>query len=122
VFPAVSTTNADIKVNSDKADAWLQCYNGFVDNVAAALPPGKRIPAGVLVVMSDLEVEQAKVHLDKVYANVLAAAKVEATVTMAQRDAWTKATVDYATEVNNKVYVVTRQAKLVMEMIARKMN
>lgn len=37
VFPAVSTTQADIKANTGLAEVWLQCYKGFVDNLAVAL-------------------------------------------------------------------------------------
>ncbi len=119
VFPAVSTNKDEIQTTAAKADAWVQCYKGFVDNMASAMPPGKRIPEDVLTLMSDQEVEQAKTHLDKVYAGMLATAKAEATSTLAQRDAWIKATNTYVAETNKANEARTKEAQRQLETAAR---
>jgi TPR repeat protein len=119
VIPAVSIRNSDIKDTTEAINTWSTCHNGFANHVAEALPPGKAIPADVLVLMSEQEVEQAKVHLDKVYSRVLAGAKVEADAIMAQRDAWNTATAAYVAKTNEAIAERTRQTKIEMEQSER---
>lgn len=119
-IPPVSTTNAEMKIKSDEINAWIGCYNGIVANVEAALPPGKSIPGDVLVLMSDQEIEQAKLHLDKVLAQVGARAKADADKVMAQRDAWNKATLAYAEAENQRIATDTKMSLLQQELNERK--
>jgi uncharacterized protein len=111
-IPAQSTEQKDIKATTEALNHWSACYNGFVANVAAAMPPGKAIPADVAELMSEAELSQAREHLDKVYARVLADAKKDADATLARRDAWHRATASYAAKTNESVEARTRQAAL----------
>ena len=75
---------------------------GFIANIADAHPAGKRIPADVLELMSEAEVQQAVAHLDQVYGATVAEAKGRALPFMAQRDAWHAATTAYVSESNKR--------------------
>jgi hypothetical protein len=96
-LPAVSKTKAEIKATSEKIDAWHACYNGFVANMNDALPPGKRIPAETLDMMTPAEGAQAQRHLDGVYSRLIAQAKTNAAAFNAQEAAWRKGTETYVT-------------------------
>lgn len=107
-IPAVSKDNKEINKMAAAINAWNECYKGFIGNIADASPAGKRIPADVLELMTEAEVQQAIVHLDKVYAATLADAKGKALPFLAQRDAWQQATIGYVTE-SNKVAELSKQ-------------
>jgi TPR repeat protein len=92
VIPAESISNADIKAKATEIDHWVDCHNGFVRNVQSALPAGKAIPEDVLVLMNETEITQARLHLEQVYARVLAAAQSDADAVLAKREAWSVAT------------------------------
>lgn len=116
VIAQQSSSNADIKATSDAIKAWSDCYNGFVDHVSQALPPGKAIPGDLLELMSELELAQSRAHLDQVYARVLADAKARADATLARRDAWEKATQAYAKTANAQV---AADSKLIQDKLER---
>lgn len=101
-----STNNGEIKQTEAGVAAWQACYNGFAKRMADALPVGKQIPPGVLDLMSDAEVEQAKLHLGQVYSRVAADAKDGADKIVAAYGAWRDATAAY----------VNRQNELAREM------
>jgi hypothetical protein len=92
-FPEYSETKRAVKAVSAASDTYTACYNGFVDNLANALPPGKRIPEEVALLMSEQELGHARQHLAKVYAQVAARGKLAADQAMAQREEWMKQTV-----------------------------
>lgn len=117
--PAVSKTNADIKATGAVIAAWQACYNGFTDNLNSALPPGKRIPAELAVVMSEQEVQQAKLHLSKVYGEAIDKAQASATAIVAQRTQWESATLASAEEQNRASAALALQAKLALEASSR---
>lgn len=111
-IPKVSTTNGDIKTVSDAVATWQTCYNGFVANVNAALPPGKRIPDEVAALMTPHEMAAASAHLDQVYGGVIARAQATASTVAKERDAWQKATEQYVAA-QNRSLEATR--KIMME-------
>lgn len=118
-IPAVSKTNADIKATNAVIAAWHACHNGLVDNLNSALPPGKRIPAEVAVVMSEEEVQRANAHLNKVYTEAMDKAQASATAMVARRRQWEAATVASAEEQNRATEMLARQTKLALEMDER---
>lgn len=96
VLPPVSKTNAEIKAVEQRYAAWQQCYNGFVQNLNDALPPGKRIPGDIFKLMNQLEYDQSVAHLDRVYSSVTSqAAKAAEAISSDYRD-WREATAAYA--------------------------
>jgi hypothetical protein len=80
---------------SARIEAFSACYNGFVDNLAAALPAGKRIPAEVVNMMTPAEAAQAQRHLDTVYARLAADRKRSAEDFAWQAEVWRSATEQY---------------------------
>ncbi|WP_051293469.1 sel1 repeat family protein [Pseudoduganella violaceinigra] len=105
-FPAQSKTNDEI-VRLEKAHGeWQKCYNGFVQNLGDALPPGKRIPQDISRLMNQPEYDQAIAHLDKVYRAVSRQEGEAATATTAAYQAWHKST---------EQFVATRNAESKLE-------
>lgn len=94
-LPGVSKTKAEIKATSEKIAAWHDCYNRFVANMNDALPPGKRIPAETLDMMTPSEGAQAQHHLDAVYSGLIKKASLDAAEFGVQEAAWRKATETY---------------------------
>ena len=94
-LPVVSRTKAEIKSVAGKIEAWHACYNGFVENLNNALPPGKRIPADVVDMMTPAEGAQAQRHLDSVYGSLASKARADAADVDAREAAWRKATEAY---------------------------
>lgn len=97
-LPPVSVTRSEIKSVSAAAEEYSACYNGFVDNVQAAMPPGKRIPAETLDMMTPAEAKQAQAHLAEVYAKVSADARSEATAFAARETMWRAETEKYVAD------------------------
>ena len=98
-LPAVSRTRAEIEAVSAQINAWHVCYNGFVANLNDALPPGKRIPAETLDMMTPAEGAMAQRHLDRVYAGLIDKARQDASRFNADETAWHKATESYVMSV-----------------------
>lgn len=118
-IPAVSTTNAEIKAVNAAMTTWRACYEIFAENLRSALPPGKRIPPEIAVLMSEQEAQQARSHLDKVYAAATDKANASAVATLAAREKWEAATLESVADQNRLAEARTRQAKVDMEQQAR---
>lgn len=99
-IPLVSKTNDEIKAVSAALAKWEACYNGFAANLNDAMPPGKRIPADVVKLMTPREIEAASRHLDEVYGDVIGKAQASAAQLIAERDAWHGATEKFVTAQN----------------------
>lgn len=108
-IPAVSKTNAEIKAVNQAVVQWRQCYNEFAANLNAGLPAGKRIPAEVVVVMSEPETQQARAHIEKVYGAVLSKAQDDAAAVMARHAAWQVATTESVATQNRLAEERTKQ-------------
>src|SRR5450830_429836 len=100
--PQISKTTEEVKDLSARAEAWRTCYTGFVANIGDAMPPGKRIPEDVAIVMSEAELQQAKTHLDRVYAEVLQREKSKSLVTIAELDKWQAKTASYMKKMDGR--------------------
>jgi hypothetical protein len=99
-IPTLSKSNEEIKQVTASIDEWRNCYNGFVANVNDALPPGKRIPADVLDMMTPAEASQAQRHLDQVYNKLTTDAANDAATFAKEETSWRKATEAYVLEQN----------------------
>jgi hypothetical protein len=97
-IPLVSKTNAGIAATAAAIQSWQECYNGFVDNVSASMPAGKVIPQDVLDMMTPAEFARVQAHIEPVYRKIVTDAQTQAAATLAQRDAWEKATLAFAAE------------------------
>jgi hypothetical protein len=95
IFPPYSATKRAVTAMSASSDAYTVCYNAFIENIESAMPPGKRIPEDVALLMSDQELNQSREHLGKVYAAVAARGKLAADQTVARREEWMAKTTDY---------------------------
>ena len=113
-FP-LSRTNADIKKVQDGYLAWQQCYNGFVENVNSALPPGKRIPVEISKLMNQIEFDQSVSHLDRVYAGLTSdAAKSAQSISVDYKD-WHESTIAYVAQQNAATTIVGNQDVLELQ-------
>ena len=111
VLPSTTSSDQEIlKLNKDMK-AWRECYTGFVSNIGDSMPAGKRIPPDVAIVMSEAELQQAKVHLDKVYTAVLNKARTDSTASAAELDKW-RTVVEKSVEARN---ASTREHNLRMQ-------
>lgn len=119
-IPAYSKTNADIAATGKAIDEWQACYNGFVDNMNDAMPPGKRIPADVQARMTPAELEQARAHLNEVYGKVIAQAQQTAEATLAKRAAWQLETNKYIAEQNRQIAMQNEARKRELEADLRR--
>jgi TPR repeat protein len=119
VMPAVSKTNAEIKSLAASYDAYVACYNGYVDNLASAMPAGKRLPNEVAIVMSEQELTQAKRRLETVYAGLARSGAQEADQAMRQHTAWVAATEAYVAAENVEIAKRTKQAQLEIDASKR---
>lgn len=95
VVPEVSLTKRQITAVQEGLDAWTACYNGFVQNLNASLPPGKGIPSDVERLMNEQEYAQAKALMDKAYVAVSTQATQKAAQIEEKRVAWQAKTEAY---------------------------
>ncbi|WLI87737.1 sel1 repeat family protein [Massilia sp. R2A-15] len=100
--PDVSRTKSEIGKVSAAFEAYRACYNGFISNLESVLPPAKRIPEDIALLMSEQELGQAREHLGKVYAAVAEHGKQTAAQVMASREAWMLQTTAYLTTESNR--------------------
>lgn len=115
-IPAASKSNGDINATNAAYNAYTTCYNGLIANLADASPPGKRIPADILELMSEAEFEQARGLLDRVYTGVAERAQAGAAEVVAQHGAWEKATVAFVSESNRQANVRKEMQKQQLEL------
>jgi hypothetical protein len=99
-IPVMSKTNEEIQATRAAVETWQACYNGFVSNFNAAMPAGKVIPQDVLDMMSPSEFDRVRAHIEPAYRTILLEAQTRADATLAQRDAWEKATQAFVKEEN----------------------
>lgn len=120
-IPAVSKSNNDIAATNAAYNAWTVCYNGLIANLADAMPPGKRVPAEILELMTEAEFEQSRLHLGRVYGRVADSTQAGAAEVVAQHGAWEKATVAFVGESNKQANVRKdmQKAQLELEMHQR---
>lgn len=102
-LPPLSRTKAEIKATNEKIAVWHACYNRFAANLNDALPPGKRIPAQTIDMMTPAEGAAAVRHLDGVYSGLAQKAKLDATAFQAQEEAWRKSTETYVSTHNDDI-------------------
>ena len=102
-MPAVSRQNDEIQNVAARMQVWQDCYNGFVRNLNAASPLGKRIPADIADLLTKDEADRAHARLGEVYERVAQDAKVTAKLVLADYAAWRDATDAYVAEHNRIV-------------------
>ena len=102
-IPAMSKLNDEIATVSAKVGAWQTCYNKFVENLNANAPLTKLIPKEVADLLTKDEFDQAKLHLEDVYARIAEEARVSAKLVLADFDVWRDATDKYVGEHNRMV-------------------
>ncbi|WP_402719062.1 tetratricopeptide repeat protein [Janthinobacterium rivuli] len=109
VVPEMSQTKRQIIAVQEGLDAWSACYNGFVKNLNASLPPGKNIPSDIERLMNEQEFTQAKALMEKAYTAVSAEANQKATRVEAKRVAW---------QAKTEAYVLAESAKKAVDTAA----
>lgn len=107
-IPSISKQSEEIDRVSNAINKWQDCYNGFVQNLNAASPLEKQIPADVAKLMNLAEMEKAKAHLAQVQENLSEEAKVNAKLVLADVAVWRSATEAYIAEHNA---IVTKAPK-----------
>jgi TPR repeat protein len=103
VIPGISKTKRQIRDVADSVEAWMACYNSFVANLNASLPPGKAIPSAIEALMNEQEFEKAKLRMDVAYARVSAEGREMAQKILVQRDEWQARTESYLLAENKKI-------------------
>ena len=95
-FPDVSTTQADIKAVTAKANDWRSCYERY-GAYLAGLPAGaKAVPADVAGLMNMVELERARTSREQALAHAAAAASEEAAAFGRASDQWYTRTQQYS--------------------------
>lgn len=100
VIPSVSHSNEEIKRVDKFYGEWQKCYNGFVENLSDALPPGKRIPQDIARLMNQVEYDASIANMDKIYRALSKQGSDSASAIMARYDNWRKETEKYVTARN----------------------
>ncbi len=100
-IPPVSKQANEIERVQNAINKWQACYNGFAQNLNAASPLVKQIPADLVKLMNAAETERARVHLATVQENLSAEAKVGAQLVLADVDVWRGATEAYVKQHND---------------------
>jgi hypothetical protein len=114
-FPPYSETKRAVTEVGEAYAAYIACYNGFVDNIGAAMPAGKRIPEAVALLMSEAELTQARAHLTKIYMDAAARGKAVADDTVARNAAWSRDTQEYLANQNRRrdMYIIEMERQRV---------
>ena len=99
-FPAVSQENESIKDLTRQYSQWSTCYRGQVEHLRAASTPAKVIPADILALMNQQELDQASAHIDAVNARIAKDTGARAEAVMASYDRWKMATEAYVQQQN----------------------
>lgn len=99
-IPPVSKQSEDIARVSSAIAKWQACHNGFVENLNAASPLVRQIPADLAKLMNAAETERASAHLERVQENLAEEAKVGARLVLADVAVWRSATEAYVKEHN----------------------
>lgn len=121
-IPELSKTNDDINATRDGIEAWRICHNGFVANLNATAPIGKRIPAEVLDMMTLDEVDRAKAHVEAVYGKVLAQVDAEVESVRTRQAAWETATERFVKDENARIARQQKEETERLVELQRRMN
>lgn len=119
--PAISKTNDEIAAVTARVAAWQECYNGFVQNLNAASPLVKRIPADVVKLFNQEELDRATAYLAEVQERLAEDAKISAKLVLADFGAWRSATDAYVAE-HNEIVRQGPSAERQQEIDARRRN
>ena len=95
VFPARSTTNAEIEVVNGAARAWRDCYGRFAAALNGALPATNTIPPALLKLMNNDEFKRAEQLIGTTYSRIAADAQAIADQIGAENEVWKRATEEY---------------------------
>ncbi len=95
IFPELSRTKAEIEKVGQSVDAWLACYNRFVQGLNDALPVGKGIPAELQALITPAELAQAKQRMGRVYQVVSEEGEDALKAVLADSAAWKEKTDAY---------------------------
>jgi hypothetical protein len=101
-IPPTSRTNEEIVKVDTEVQAWFACYNEFTQRLNEALPPGKKLPADLLRIMTPEEQNQARERMNLVYGQIADEAQNTATALVAEHQAWRDSTVLFATTKNEE--------------------
>jgi TPR repeat protein len=99
-IPPISKQADEIDRVANAINKWQDCHNAFVNNLNAALPLSKHIPADIARLMNLAETERAHAHLAQVQENMAEEAKVGAKLVLADVAVWRNATEAYIAEHN----------------------
>ena len=99
-IPPISKQSDEIARVTNAINKWQDCHNAFVDNLNAASPLSKQIPADIAKLMNLAETERAHAHLAQVQENIAEEAKVGAKLVLADVAVWRNATEAYIAEHN----------------------
>lgn len=110
-FPSVSKLNDEIDAVSKRMTTWETCFNAAANNLNAAAPLSKKIPADVAAVMSKEELEKASAYLMSVQAGLAEEAKVTSAMVLADYAVWRDATNKWVNEHNRMVKEIKPEPK-----------
>lgn len=120
-IPAISKDNQEITRVGNSVEAWQECYNGFVANLNAHSALAARIPADVIKLFNERELDAAKLHIDEVHMRLGADASIGAKLLLADFTAWRNATDAWVAE-HNALVKRSTAADRSNELDARKNN
>jgi hypothetical protein len=106
-----------VKVGKDY-EAYLYCYNGFVDKLFGDKPAVQRIPADLAALMTDGEVDQACAHIDSVVTGAVAKIKLQSDPVQADLARW--AARSETLIVNDRIRWTTNQQRQIEDALSRR--
>lgn len=119
VIPEVSKKNDEItRITSDYHD-WVACYKDLVADLDGSLAPSHRIPADLVVLMSEAEQQQAMTHVNDATSTVVGRVGASARTIMERYDRWEKATTAYVKEQNALAAARAKEQQYNMETVPR---
>lgn len=97
-IPASSLGKDTVLRINRQYEQWQTCYNGFVQNLQAALPAGTKIPKDIADLMNEQEFNSARQRMDTAYTALAAEGKRQAAPVLAKYEAWYAASEKLAAE------------------------
>lgn len=101
-FPNVAQNHDEVTEVKARMSEWTACFKRFGQNLAAALPAGKLIPADVSALMSQAELTQARSTMDKAYARMISEGEQNKKQVLAAYDAWVDRSEAWADAIHQK--------------------
>ncbi len=108
-IPELSKSKREIKSVAEELNTWQACFNKYVENYNAALPPASKIPKPIAELLNDEEADQSQKHLSRVYAEIADHASHVATSVKIKETAWRSATETYLLARQKDEEVTTRE-------------